>query len=214
MHQADINLFYSCFYSLGLDSRDKGFAALAEYVVNTYAEPGRHYHDFGHIGKMLNVLDQYLPEADSLDALRIAILFHDLRQGHKHERESASMAGILLKPFNHVLGRMLINRVAELILDTVHPGNPTTNDGQLIHDIDLYGFGQSFEECRDASRGIRLEYADMNDEDFYQAQKGFFEHLLSQDSIYKHPSFAIFEDKARNNLKKLIKILPILSIMP
>ena len=187
---------------------------MARHVITAYNETGRHYHDFGHIRKMLSVLEQFVDQADNPLAIRLAIIFHDYRQGPNHERRSAEALVTLLEPFSPILGRGLINEAAELILDTKHPGLPKTNDGRLIYDLDLQGFSHSFERCHASSLAIRLECASVSDETFYVSQLAFFDRLMSAGPIYQHPAFAIFEDKARANIKKLIKILPILSILP
>lgn len=197
-------LFNELLYRLELNHNNPDFELLLEYIVGMYSRSNRYYHSFRHIRQSLFVLEKFKKEAKDLGSLTLAIWFHDIEQGFAHEQNSVDVMNIFLEPHRNSIRGRLIKKASELILDTRHPGNPQTNDGKLIHDIDLYGFSRGIKQGLRDSLAIRKEYSDVSNKNFFSNRKIFLENLLAAGPIFKHQSFFYLEKKAQKNIKELI----------
>lgn len=201
----DRKLFDELLRRLDVSYKNPQFELLFKRIMTIYTHPARCYHSFSHIRKSLFVLEKYKGEADDLSVVTLAIWFHDIDQGLNHEQKSAEAMKALLKPYLSFTKINKVERAAELILDTSHPSSPITNDGQLIHDIDLYGFSESYEQCLGSLEKIYREYPKVFKKDFLANYAVWLESLWSQGNIFKHHSFSHLEKRAKHNIKRLLE---------
>jgi predicted metal-dependent HD superfamily phosphohydrolase len=101
-----------------------------------------------------------------------------------------------------------INGIIGLIMATTHSGGLTNQDEQLIADIDLAGFGQSYVSFAADSSNIRGEYCWVDENQFRKERARILGIFDSRDPLYYTPFFRErYEAKAHENLKLAIKAL-------
>jgi predicted metal-dependent HD superfamily phosphohydrolase len=177
------------------------YARLAEF----YGEPHRHYHTLDHIQHCLREFDRAEALMEDPDAVELALWFHDAiyRPGASdNERRSAE----LFEQWSD--GRAepkFRRRVGDLIMITTHRELPSQADERFIVDIDLSGFGRSWDECEQDGRRIRAEYAHLSDEDYYPSQLRFLWSLQNRPSFFFTNFFRQrYERVACENVRRII----------
>lgn len=177
------------------------YARLAEL----YGESHRHYHTLDHIQHCLSEFDRASTEMEDPDAVELALWFHDAiyHPGAKdNEQRSAELfegcfAGDAEPDFRR--------RVRDLILITAHRESPRHLDERFIVDIDLSGFGRSWDECEWDGRRIRAECADLADVDYYPAQLRFLRSLRDRPTFFFTDFFRQRHERvAGENLRRII----------
>ena len=175
-------------------------------LVRRYGEPGRYYHSDEHVAFCLGELDKLDDGPDAPDLVELSIWFHDLiyETGAKdNEARSADrfaeLAAGQLEPED-------IDTVCELIMATVHEGDPGSRDARYVVDLDIAGMGGSWKRYLRDSKDLRLERPDQDDEAFFAGKKLFLESLLARPSIYYTREFAERrEGKARRNIGRYLE---------
>ena len=166
-------------------------------VLANYANPDRFYHNFKHIGLMLDGLDRiFYPNSmwfgipqDKYRQTPVylqtkqAIIYHDVIYDAKrndNEERSAYEAEIAL---TGEYDSDWIQEVKRLIMVT-KTHNPAANDhpGQIITDLDLAGLASH--NYIKHSQQIRQEYEFATDEQWYYGRKAFLDNFLGRTTIY------------------------------
>ncbi|MFO7642730.1 MAG: hypothetical protein R6X17_16095 [Candidatus Competibacteraceae bacterium] len=156
------------------------YARLAEL----YGEPHRHYHTMDHIRHCLNEFDQAMAGMEDPDAVELALWLHDaIYQPGAIDNELRS-AELFERYFQGNANLDFRRRVWDLILITTHREAPRHPDERFIVDIDLSGFGRSWDECERDGRRIRAECADLADVDYYPAQLRFLRSLQNRPTFF------------------------------
>ena len=175
-------------------------------LVCRYGESGRFYHSDEHVAFCLAQLDKLKDGPDSPDLVELSIWFHDLvyETGAKdNEQRSADRFAVL------AAGQLApedIETVCELIMATVHDGDPGSRDAQYVVDLDIAGMGGSWKRYRRDSEDLRLERPDQDDATFYAGKKVFLESLLARKSIYYTREFAKRKEAAaRRNIGRYLE---------
>jgi predicted metal-dependent HD superfamily phosphohydrolase len=121
-------------------------------------DPRRAFHNLGHIDDCLRYFDEVAPRLDDRDAVELGLWFHDAvyEPGDPtNERRSAELFLAQSAGARSLLRR----RVAALILTTKRNRTPRSNDCKFIDDIDLAGFGSSWDEFIRNGQLLRHEFA-------------------------------------------------------
>lgn len=179
-------------------------AGLYDEVMTAWEEPGRAYHDAGHLAACLEELDAH--GGGGRDEVELAIWFHDSvyapRRGDNEEksadwaRHAVARAG---------LGEALGRRVAELILATRHDGVPSTDDARLLVDIDLAILGRPPEVFDRYEEAVRQEYRWVPGFLYRRKRREVLASFLDRPSIYSTSPFQEhYEARARENLARSI----------
>jgi predicted metal-dependent HD superfamily phosphohydrolase len=197
------------------DSKRLSFAH-RDFILDSYSEPWRHYHNCDHILKMLDILKSadrsQISEAEFF-TIELMIIYHDVvyKIGRKEkgwsENESAAVAARQLREC--ALNPMYVEVVCEGILATINHEVPDQNWSHfmgLFLDIDmLAGLGTTWEEFADNTNKIQREYEPLYTADEYQAGRvKWAEGFLKRTRIFVSPQFEKYEIVARENLKTLI----------
>ncbi len=144
------------------------------------------------------------PLLDDRDAVELALWYHDAVYDPgdpANERRSAELflahsAGARV-PFRR--------RVCTLILTTRRNRTPRTNDCKFIDDIDLAGFGSSWEEFTFNGELLRREFSEQTDRDYYRGLHGFISSLRRRPRFFRTDWFAArFEAQAQSNVARLL----------
>jgi predicted metal-dependent HD superfamily phosphohydrolase len=98
-------------------------------------------------------------------------------------------------------------RVCGLILATRHQGQSYGNDRRFIEDIDLAGFGASWEEFMREGDLLREEFAAQSDDKYYTGQVCFLDRLKRRPWFFATEDFRDrYEAKAQANLDRLLAL--------
>jgi predicted metal-dependent HD superfamily phosphohydrolase len=182
-------------------------AAVFDELAQAYSEPGRHYHNLGHIAQLLSLLDQYGQDMHSRDAMELAIFFHDaVYVPIRSDNEAASAA--LARARLTALGgaETLVREVERLILATRHGtaladavGDP---DLALLVDLDLSILGAERAVYAAYAAAIRREYAIVPDLVYRPGRRRVLAEFLGRPRIYATPRlYEAWEAAARANLE-------------
>lgn len=173
--------------------------AVTDRWIDQLHEPHRHYHRFDHIRAMLG----WLEESDASREMIAAIWLHDIIYDPKapdNEERSAAQARADLSSFD--IDALL---VADLILGTKHHG-PASDQQNILNDLDLSIFGASRVAYQDYAAQIRAEYAYVP-VDIYRPNRARILRHFDERQIYQTPRYAMFEERAHDNLRWEIEIL-------
>ncbi|QLF83406.1 hydrolase [Rhodococcus phage NiceHouse] len=190
-------------------------------ILGNYANPDRYYHNFKHIGLMLDGLDRHFYDdftwqcapahlrrrTPVYEQLKQAIVYHDViydaRRTDNEERSADCAADELQCDYD----TDWIDSVRRLILVTkTHNPQPNSSPEKIIVDLDLAGLA-SHNYIRH-SQQIRKEYAFATDEQWYHGRKAFLDSFLNRESIY-HTQIGLrrWEDDARRNMQLELKYI-------
>lgn len=177
-------------------------------LLAAYAVPARAYHNLRHIEECLRELDQARSWAERPDEVELAIWFHDAvydpRRGDNEER-SAEMAVDWIEAAG--LSGLLGERVRQLVLATRHKDLPEGADARLLMDVDLSILGQPPAVFDEYERGIRLEYAHVDEKTFRHGRAKILRRFLAG-PIYQTDFLRTrYQTQARENLARSVAAL-------
>jgi predicted metal-dependent HD superfamily phosphohydrolase len=176
-----------------------------EDLVQAYGEPHRHYHTVDHIGSLLALLDLHGCRAADPDALRLAILFHDVvYDPARHDNEEASAAVAADRLTRLGFSEALVAKVARYIVATRHDKpDEAVGDGDLalLLDLDLSVLAAAPGAYRAYADAVRREYAFLPDDLYRAGRRRVLAGFLARGRIYlTEPLRALWEEPARVNL--------------
>jgi predicted metal-dependent HD superfamily phosphohydrolase len=182
--------------------------ALRDRLLEAYAEPHRGYHDTRHLAEVLDRLDLLLAQAGTegvdRDAVVLAAWFHDaVYDGRPDDVErSARLAEATLTASGVPLA--LVAEVARLVRLTLDH-RPADDDlaGQVLCDADLAILAADRDRYEEYVRGVRREYAHLDDETFRSGRAEILTALLDKQRLF-HTATAreAWEQAARANLER------------
>jgi len=183
----------------------EGALVFAE-LRSLYGSPGRHFHTLDHIGDCVCHVDEVRSLLADADAVELGLWFHDAvyEQGAAtNERRSAQMFLERSKGARPAFRR----RVAGMILATLHGDTVQGHDRRFVVDIDLAGFGASWDEFMRKGALIRAESPDQTDAEFYAKQVPFLQRLQQRPFIFATDYFRDrYEARAQGNLRRLLDL--------
>jgi predicted metal-dependent HD superfamily phosphohydrolase len=174
-------------------------------LERAYDEPHRHYHTIEHIGALLDLESRYASAAADREALRLAILFHDIVYDptrDDNEEASARLAAERLARLG--FPPETVAKVARFIRATRHDSvseEPVEPDLALLLDLDLGVLAAPPSAYRAYAEAVRREYAFVPDPVYRAGRRRVLEGLLARERIYRTPELhALWEEPARANL--------------
>ncbi|MCC7326453.1 MAG: hypothetical protein IT521_06585 [Burkholderiales bacterium] len=166
----------------------------------------RYFHNLGHVSECLRHFDEVATWLDEPDAVELALWFHDAvyEPGNPaNERRSAELFIRCSQGAQPLLRR----RVCGLILATRHGVVARGHDRRYIEDIDLAGFGASWEEFMHNGDLLRIEFAGQFDAGYSAGQVAFLERLRRRPTFFATDAFrARYEANAQDNLRRLLAL--------
>jgi len=180
-------------------------------LVSRYGEDHRAYHNLSHITHCLREFDRVKHLAKDPLALEMAIWYHDIRyDAHAKDNElrSAKFAQAAARKMG--LDDEFGKRVYKMIEQTTHKPTYSTQDINLLLDIDLAIFGQPQKIYDHYEQGIREEYGWVPYDEFAAARIKILKSFLDRNAIFSDNGDFFreeYEIKARKNLKHAIKNL-------
>jgi predicted metal-dependent HD superfamily phosphohydrolase len=174
-------------------------------LVAAHSEPHRHYHTLEHLAEMFRVVGRVAAHAEHIEAVRLAVWFHDAvydPRAKDSEARSADLAAVLLSGLG--VPADTVARVERLVNATAHLSSaepPADPDAVVLLDADLAILGASDERYRRYAADIRKEYAFVPDADYRTGRAAVLRAFLARPRIYRLPvMFEEGEQRARANL--------------
>jgi len=180
-------------------------------LVCRHLELHRSYHALPHVDTVMNDVLQAPLGPRNLDALKVAIWYHDAVYDTKaKDSEEKSVALFRTVAETARLGQPFIETVAGLILATKHAEAPKAFewDKRILCDADLAILGQPEEAFDHYEWQIRKEYRHVPVKKFRTARRWILQSLLRRQQIYTTGFFADkYERQARKNLERSVQSL-------
>jgi predicted metal-dependent HD superfamily phosphohydrolase len=185
--------------------------AAQKRMLAAYQEPHRAYHTLDHIAALLLLLDQHGidPPAHDPQALRLAILYHDIVYNPRRTDNEAASADVATRDLTALgLAPVLIRRVAALVLATqhgTHKPDPADTDLVLLLDLDLSVLAADPQIYDAYATAIRREYAHVPGLLYRPGRRRVLQNFLNADELYLTPRLrAAWDAPARANLTREI----------
>lgn len=173
---------------------------LISIIKPFYDEPHRFYHNMDHINFMLYHGKHILDRAQYL-----AVLFHDIVY-IAGDKDNEINSIILMKYLTSgIESNEDINIACRIIADTVDH-KPSIPESSLVIDLDMLAMGLDYELFKSNNDNIRKEYPFITDTQYIEGRNKFLSSLL-EDKIFHSDTFMMYEDTARNNIKRAIEEL-------
>jgi predicted metal-dependent HD superfamily phosphohydrolase len=181
-------------------------------INKKYSEDHRYYHKLNHIQGCLREFDEIKYLLIKPDEVEMAIFYHDVIYDVKrkdNEEESAKFAKEKLG--NLGFPRNFVERVYDLILDTVEHNLGKLTDSRYMVDIDLSPLGASWKEFVLNRENISKEdLTKYSEKEFKMRTLNFYKKMLNRKRIFHTDYFYNkYEIKARKNIQKGINMLSI-----
>ena len=193
-------LWRRCIASPPSPSAAEVYAQLTRLLGASY----RRYHTLEHIHDCLRRLDRVAALLDDPDAVELALWFHDAiyeMDSGTNEQKSVELFEKLAKGADPALRR----RVCGLIMATRHRGGERNHDRRYMVDIDLAGFGASWDEFMRNGVLLREESPKKSDMQYHAGQVSFLRRLQRRRHFFATEYFRDrYEAKARANLRRLL----------
>ncbi|MEO8508833.1 MAG: hypothetical protein ABI593_14485 [Betaproteobacteria bacterium] len=169
--------------------------------------PDRRFHNLDHVEDCLHRFDEVASLLADPDAVEIAIWFHDaIYVPSDAENERLSAEWFLAQSTGAEPG--FRRRVCGLILSTRHQRPARSHDRRFIEDIDLAGFGASWEEFMRHGALLREEFAAQSDKEYEAGQLTFLRRLEQRRWFFSTDYYRErHETRARENLDRLLAML-------
>ncbi len=200
-----MNALRTRFLDLWASLGGKNGDAVWEELAARYSEPTRHYHNFGHIGRCLKVLDKAREHIPSPETVELAIWCHDViyRPGSPDNEEHSAR---WLE--SRGAGMPAVAKAAAIIRATTHCGEPADTDTAYAVDIDLSGLARPSSGFAQDGDKLRHEREDLGFSEYCGCEGRFLSWLLSKPKIYYTRYFyELCETRARENIRRRLKQL-------
>ncbi|WP_040888854.1 HD domain-containing protein [Zavarzinella formosa] len=179
-------------------------------LVAAHSEPWRHYHTLEHIAEMLKVVGRLADSSNDLDAIQLAVWFHDSVYDPKAKDNEARSADLMVEALSpYLLREGLIPHIRDMILATAHTGNASTDpDTMVLLDADLGILASDEWRYLKYAEAIRREYDWVPDDAYRAGRTAVLQAFLNRERIYQTERFhAVAEEPARRNLAAEIERL-------
>ncbi|MBT9582233.1 N-methyl-D-aspartate receptor NMDAR2C subunit [bacterium] len=170
----------------------------AQPVLDAYDHPSRGYHNLEHLEEVLNWTDEVPVNEAERDRLRLALFYHDaIYDSHRSDNEQAS-ADWATSDLGEAAGPLV-----DLILDTRHSAQPSSELGGWMVDIDLAVLGADPARFERYNAGVRHEYAWVPNWLYRRKRRQILGQFLKRPQIYHSEYFRErLESAARENLQR------------
>jgi predicted metal-dependent HD superfamily phosphohydrolase len=210
-HAADAALLRAAFAraadTLGLTRA--GREEVLDDLLARLCEPHRHYHGVAHIAACVRLAEAHRGHAAHFAEVIVALLFHDaiyVPSMPDNEARSAALAREGLTRLGARAG--VIERVERLVLATRGHEAAGDPDAELVLACDLSVLGADDADRAAFERGVRAEYAFVEEATYRAGRARVLEAFLAKDRIYAVPAIAAQrEARARAHLAATLDAL-------
>ena len=183
-----------------------GADAALDEIVGRYRETHRRYHGLGHVLRVLTDVADLLAAVPVTDAaaVRLAAWFHDAvydPRSSTNEEDSALLARRVLAELDVSSAR--VDESARLILLTADHDTPdpaVDPAAAVLLDADLAVLGSDPATYAAYARGVRAEYAHVDDAGWRSGRAVVLRRFLAAERIFATPPMLARDSRARANL--------------
>jgi predicted metal-dependent HD superfamily phosphohydrolase len=162
------------------------------------------FHNLDHIGDCVRRLDEVAPLLDDVDAVEMAIWFHDAIYEPGDPSNEWRSAELFLAR-SEGAKPLFRRRVCALILTTRHATAARSRDRRFIDDIDLVGFAAPWDDFVHSGDLLRAEFAAHADAKYYASQAQFLTRLQQRSRFFATDYFHDkYEAHAQQNIRRLL----------
>lgn len=199
--------FCSLWMQLQIDSEDNSHVeSVWNLLSDKYSEPERHYHTKEHILDCLNQLDSAQEHVPDLNAVELAIWFHDVIYDPKASDNEEQSVILFNKVAQSILPEPVIKKVSDIIIATLHIDKPEDLDQAFMLDIDLSSIAGNWQRFTKDNSNLRKEVRHLDCKDYCERKIRFFNLLMNKEQIFFTDFFhAACEEKARHNMESYIR---------
>ncbi|MFC4476878.1 hypothetical protein [Flavobacterium chungangensis] len=172
-----------------------------------YSKKSRHYHNLTHLKEMIASFEIYRDKLQNPDEVLFSIFYHDFvysASKKDNELKSAEFALAVLSE------KVDLNK--QLVFDAIcatqqHQYNAIEDINWLI-DFDLKILAKDWDDYKIYFEQIRKEYRIYPDFLYKPGRAKALKHFLENEFIFQTDAFrSLYEEKARANIEKEIKLL-------
>lgn len=174
-------------------------------VLSLYNQNWRAYHNFTHVMRVIDHLDNFGREGVNPHALMLAAIFHDVIYvpGQKGSEEASAL---LLASFD--FGDQSQEAMRLIRLTEAHTPAEDDIDGIMLCDADLLDLSDpgiheanSFNLKIETTVFLANQGVEDVDQLWHEGRKAWLESFLQRPRIYHGPGMDALEEKARENLQ-------------
>lgn len=185
-------------------------ASVAGDLLSRWGERHRRYHNLDHLRAVLEVADTWASYADDIDAVYLALFFHDAiydPRAADNEQASADLSATLLTRCSvPAATRDEVHRLVRLTAG--HTVDPSDRNGSLMADADLAVLARDWTSYAAYAAAIRAEYAHVPDDLFRAGRAHVLSGLLALPTLYRiEPVRTQWEAAARANIQRELAAL-------
>jgi len=196
--------FATLWQAVTRDDRLKAHA-VGVALLDRYEHPSRHYHNLDHVSHCLNQAKLVHDRLPDVDALNLAIWFHDAVCDPGASDNEVKSAALFRDMAEQTMSSVLVTDVERLILATATDRVPRQEDEAFMVDIDHTSFGLPWELFLADSLAVRAESRHLTDEQYAVQQARFLTSLLRRDALFATDFFrARYETIARSNIVRYL----------
>lgn len=172
-----------------------------------YSKKSRHYHSLTHLKEMIASFETYRDKLQNPNEILFSIFYHDFvysASKKDNELKSAEYALTVLSE-NSNLNKQLI---LDAICATQQHQHNSIEDINWLIDFDLKILAKDWDDYKIYFEQIRKEYRIYPDFLYKPGRAKALKHFLENEFIFQTEEFRnLYEDKARANIQKEIKLL-------
>jgi predicted metal-dependent HD superfamily phosphohydrolase len=179
-----------------------------------HGEAHRRYHVWSHVETLLKLADWRQGDLFNVEAVEIAILFHDSVYEPGEENNEKRSAGLMLGMLSKLVAPVTLDAARDLILSTEKHrlpdgmADPIRSDCAHFLDMDLAILGSDPEVFEAFQAAIREEYIHIPEEEYRPARRASTARFLERKRLFLTESFReTFEFQARANLTDAVREL-------
>jgi len=176
-------------------------------LEKAYSKKSRHYHNLTHLKEMIASFETYRDQLENPNEVLFSIFYHDFiysASKKDNELKSAEFALAIL-PENVSLNKEL---VFDAICATQQHQQNVIEDINWLIDFDLKILAKDWDDYKIYFEQIRKEYRIYPDFLYKPGRAKALKHFLENEFIFQTDAFrSLYEEKARANIEKEIKLL-------
>lgn len=185
-------------------------ADLRDELIAAYADPDRRYHGTRHLDEVLTRLGELREAGAVFEQLPVTLAawFHDsVYDGERDAEERSAMWAE--EALAGLADAGVVVEVARLVrLTETHQPEPDDHNGAALCDADLAILGAEPVRYADYAASVRVEYADVPDDDFREGRAAVLRRLLSREHLFATLfARASWEADARTNIADELAVL-------
>jgi predicted metal-dependent HD superfamily phosphohydrolase len=191
-------------------SDEKTSAAVFDFLLGSYSEEHRFYHNLSHIDALLSLAENLKKSFSDFDSVKLAIWFHDAVYDPRRSDNEVKSAELAVVNLSHLsLPENKIRKIEKMILATErHDAARLDEDGKLFLDLDLSILGADAETYQIYARAVRREYFFVPEALYRRSRERILKNFLRREFIYYTSEMRFrLEARARRNVGNEIKEL-------